>query len=154
MSLLRPAWRALCAVALTFASAAAMSAEPMAQLAPGDSQIGFVSKQMGVPVEGQFKKFDAQIAFDPKKPEGDLGIELPELAFDRHPHLLADEADLAVAWRELGQGLGTAAHGGGRSEGQRGRAQGAPRGAKKAHRACPWCEKGHMRSSRPSWSTK
>ena len=70
MSLLRPAWRALCAVALTFASAAAMSAEPMAQLAPGDSQIGFVSKQMGVPVEGQFKKFDAHIAFDPKKPEG------------------------------------------------------------------------------------
>jgi len=70
MSLLRPVWRALCAVALTLASAAAMSVEPMAQLAPGDSQIGFVSKQMGVPVEGQFKKFDAQIAFDPKKPEG------------------------------------------------------------------------------------
>jgi polyisoprenoid-binding protein YceI len=71
MSLLRPAWRALCAAALTLASAAAASgAEPMAQLAPGYSQIGFVSKQMGVPVEGQFRKFDAQIAFDPKKPEG------------------------------------------------------------------------------------
>jgi polyisoprenoid-binding protein YceI len=25
---------------------------------------------MGVPVEGTFKKFDAQVAFDPKKPEG------------------------------------------------------------------------------------
>lgn len=71
MSLLRPAWRALCAAALTLASAAAMGgAEPAAQLAPGYSQIGFVSKQMGVPVEGQFRKFDAQIAFDPKKPEG------------------------------------------------------------------------------------
>ena len=72
MSLLRPAWRALCAAALTLASAAAMGggAEPLAQLAPGYSQIGFVSKQMGVPVEGQFRKFDAQIAFDPKKPEG------------------------------------------------------------------------------------
>jgi polyisoprenoid-binding protein YceI len=34
------------------------------------SQITFVSKQMGVPVEGSFKKFDAQVAFDPKKPEG------------------------------------------------------------------------------------
>jgi polyisoprenoid-binding protein YceI len=33
------------------------------------SEIGFVSKQMGVPVDGYFKKFDAQIAFDPKKPE-------------------------------------------------------------------------------------
>ena len=33
------------------------------------SDIGFVSKQMGVPVEGHFRKFDAQVAFDPAKPE-------------------------------------------------------------------------------------
>src|SRR6187455_3648678 len=33
------------------------------------SQIRFVSKQMGVPVEGRFRKFDATVAFDPKKPE-------------------------------------------------------------------------------------
>ena len=33
------------------------------------SDVVFVSKQMGVPVEGHFRKFDAQIAFDPKKPE-------------------------------------------------------------------------------------
>ena len=33
------------------------------------SEIVFVSKQMGVPVEGHFKKFDAQIAFEPTKPE-------------------------------------------------------------------------------------
>lgn len=33
------------------------------------SQIGFVSKQMGVPVDGSFKKFSAQVAFDPAKPE-------------------------------------------------------------------------------------
>nr|WP_232062328.1 YceI family protein [Variovorax sp. PBS-H4] len=45
-------------------------AEPVAQLVPASSRIGFVSKQMGVPVEGQFQKFDAQIAFDPKQPEG------------------------------------------------------------------------------------
>jgi polyisoprenoid-binding protein YceI len=71
MSLLRPACRALCAAALILASAAGMAgSEPMARLAPGYGQISFVSKQMGVPVEGEFKKFDAQIAFDPKKPEG------------------------------------------------------------------------------------
>jgi polyisoprenoid-binding protein YceI len=71
MSLLCPAWRALCATALILASAPAMAgAEPMAQLVPGQSQIDFVSKQMGVPVEGQFRKFDAQVAFDPKQPEG------------------------------------------------------------------------------------
>ena len=33
------------------------------------SEIIFVSKQMGVPVDGKFKKFDAQMNFDPKKPE-------------------------------------------------------------------------------------
>jgi polyisoprenoid-binding protein YceI len=33
------------------------------------SQIGFVSIQMGVPVAGQFRKFQGTIQFDPKKPE-------------------------------------------------------------------------------------
>jgi polyisoprenoid-binding protein YceI len=36
---------------------------------PAASSVTFVSKQMGVPVEGRFKKFAAQIAFDPNKPE-------------------------------------------------------------------------------------
>jgi polyisoprenoid-binding protein YceI len=31
------------------------------------SEITFVSKQMNVPVQGRFRKFTAQIAFDPKK---------------------------------------------------------------------------------------
>ena len=39
------------------------------KLIPAQSEIGFVSKQMGVPVEGKFKKFDAQISFDVAKPE-------------------------------------------------------------------------------------
>jgi polyisoprenoid-binding protein YceI len=33
------------------------------------SYIRFVSKQMGVPVEGRFRKFEATVAFDAKKPE-------------------------------------------------------------------------------------
>jgi polyisoprenoid-binding protein YceI len=32
------------------------------------SSIAFTSKQMGVPVDGKFGKFDAQITFDPKQP--------------------------------------------------------------------------------------
>ena len=40
-----------------------------AKLVPAQSEIAFVSKQMGVSVEGKFKKFDAQIVLDPKKPE-------------------------------------------------------------------------------------
>jgi len=33
------------------------------------SSIRFVTKQMNVPVEGRFKKFDATVAFDPAKPD-------------------------------------------------------------------------------------
>lgn len=39
-------------------------------LQPAKSGISFVSKQMGVPVEGKFGRFSAQIAFDPDKPAG------------------------------------------------------------------------------------
>lgn len=38
------------------------------KLITAQSDIGFVFKQMGVPVEGHFKKFDAQINFDAAKP--------------------------------------------------------------------------------------
>ncbi|MDO9165954.1 MAG: YceI family protein [Rhodoferax sp.] len=38
------------------------------KLLPAQSNVGFVVKQMGVPVEGHFKKFDAQISFDAAKP--------------------------------------------------------------------------------------
>ena len=46
-----------------------LSAQAEQKLVPSQSEIAFVSKQMGVSVEGHFKKFDAQIAFDPAKPE-------------------------------------------------------------------------------------
>ena len=36
---------------------------------PAQSEVGFSVKQLGVPVEGKFRKFDAQVALDPKKPE-------------------------------------------------------------------------------------
>lgn len=38
------------------------------KLVPAQSSMAFTIKQMGVPVDGQFKKFDAQINFDPAKP--------------------------------------------------------------------------------------
>ena len=37
------------------------------KLVPAQSEINFAIKQMGVSVDGRFKKFDAQIAFDPAK---------------------------------------------------------------------------------------
>jgi len=53
---------------LALAALAALPALAQQKLVPAQSEIVFVSKQMGVPVEGRFKKFDAQIAFDPARP--------------------------------------------------------------------------------------
>ena len=49
------------------AGAPAAQAQTAAQLLAAQSEIGFVSKQMGVPVEGKFKKFEADIQFDAAK---------------------------------------------------------------------------------------
>jgi polyisoprenoid-binding protein YceI len=43
------------------------AAGALAKLIPEQSSITFTSKQMGVPVDGRFGKFDAQISFDPKQ---------------------------------------------------------------------------------------
>ncbi|MEO8058103.1 MAG: YceI family protein [Burkholderiales bacterium] len=56
------------AASCLLAGTAAFAQAP-AKLLPAQSEIAFVSKQMGVPVEGVFRKFDARIEFDPKKPE-------------------------------------------------------------------------------------
>lgn len=58
------------ALATALPAGAGPSAASATKLVADKSQIVFVTKQMGVPVEGSFKKFDAQVAFDPKKPEG------------------------------------------------------------------------------------
>jgi polyisoprenoid-binding protein YceI len=71
--------------------AAALLPAQAATLQPDKSELGFTFKQMGVPVDGKFKKFDAQLDFDPKKPEAgkiaftvDLGsVSLGDPSFDR-----------------------------------------------------------------------
>ena len=53
-----------------FAAAAALlplAAQAQQAVVPAQSEIRFVSKQMGVPVEGRFKTFSAQVNFDPAK---------------------------------------------------------------------------------------
>ena len=44
-------------------------APPAASQIAAQSEIAFTTRQMGVPVDGRFGKFSAQIALDPKKPE-------------------------------------------------------------------------------------
>jgi polyisoprenoid-binding protein YceI len=55
--------------ALSTATLLATPAFAQQKLVPAQSEIAFTSRQMGVPVDGKFRKFDAQVAFDPKKPE-------------------------------------------------------------------------------------
>lgn len=45
----------------------ALPAQAQQQLVPAQSSVEFTAKQMGVPLQGHFKKFDAQVAFDPAK---------------------------------------------------------------------------------------
>ena len=66
------------------------------------SHIRFAFKQMNVPVEGRFRKFDATVSFDPKKPEAtraqfevelgsiDLGSPEGETEARRKPWLNVD----------------------------------------------------------------
>ena len=63
--------KTLIAAGVAIASLAAASLPALAdqKLLPAQSEISFTSKQMGVPVDGKFRKFDAQVAFEPKKPE-------------------------------------------------------------------------------------
>ena len=62
--------RALLALILTGAIGAlpALAAEPQA-LVVAKSEVTFVAKQLGVPLDGKFKTFSAQTAFDPKAPQ-------------------------------------------------------------------------------------
>lgn len=66
------------AAALLLSCACAQAAE-YRRLDLTASHIRFTSRQMGVPVEGAFRKFDASLAFDPDAPaaaRGQLRIEL------------------------------------------------------------------------------
>ena len=42
-------------------------AQAQQKLLPAQSEIGFVSRQMGAPVEGRFRSFEAQVTLDPKQ---------------------------------------------------------------------------------------
>jgi polyisoprenoid-binding protein YceI len=57
----------ICSVVLLAASASVGLAQQ--QVALDKSEVKFAGKQMGVPAEGQFKKFSADVNLDPTKPE-------------------------------------------------------------------------------------
>lgn len=55
-------------LALALASAFSAQAVEYTQVQPDKSAINFTYKQMGVAVDGKFKKFASQLNFDPAKP--------------------------------------------------------------------------------------
>jgi polyisoprenoid-binding protein YceI len=60
------------------------------------SQVGFVYKQMNVPVEGSFKRFKGELSFDPAKPEAArAAIEIDLASIDAG----SSEADEEAAGR-------------------------------------------------------
>ena len=68
---------------LSLALGAALLAPALAQVDAAKSSVVAVSKQMGVPVEGRFKRFSAQVSFDPAKPaDGKASIEIDIASFD------------------------------------------------------------------------
>ncbi len=84
-------------VPLLFATSPVSGAE-FTVLRPQQSSIAFVSKQMGVPVEGSFKKFTARIAVDPARPEtGSARIDIDLAGIDTGS-AEADEEVAGKAW--------------------------------------------------------
>jgi polyisoprenoid-binding protein YceI len=68
---------------LLFCIALSASAAEFTILRPQQSSVAFVSKQMGVPVEGSFRKFTATFKVDPAKPEqGKARIDIDLTSID------------------------------------------------------------------------
>lgn len=111
----------LLATCMTFASVNALGAPRSILLE--ESQIEFVVKEMGVPVPGKFKRFDATIDIDPAKPEkssANLRIELGSLTTgNEEADALAvgpDWLDKAHAQYAIFKSISIRALGGGRYE--------------------------------------
>lgn len=67
---------------LTVALALPAAAAEYASVDPARSAITFTSRQMGVPVDGHFKRFKATVAFDPARPQAasaSLDLELASI---------------------------------------------------------------------------
>lgn len=69
-------------IALAFALATALSAQAIeyGQVQADKSSVTFVYKQMGVSVDGHFKKFISQLSFDPARPTAGKAVFDVDLA--------------------------------------------------------------------------
>ncbi len=89
------------ALAITLLAVGAAVAAEFNSVQPSGSAITFVSKQMGVPVDGKFGKYSAQIAFDPARPQaGKAQIEVDVASIDTGSSD-ADEEVRGKAWFDV-----------------------------------------------------
>ncbi len=113
-----PVWLA-CAALVAFPAAAA----EFNAVQVDKSSVAFVSKQMNVPVEGNFRKFTAQIGFDPARPEaGHARVDIDVASIDAGGPEVNDEVR-GKNWFDVGRypaasfvSTGVKALGGGRFE--------------------------------------
>jgi polyisoprenoid-binding protein YceI len=68
MTFFRSAWLVV-AMCIGGVGPAGAQAPAPAKLVPAQSEIGFQLRQSGVPVDGRFKRFEAELALDPKAPQ-------------------------------------------------------------------------------------
>ncbi len=75
--------RAILTILAVLSLALPVVAASLLKIDPAKSSIGAVFKQMNVPVEAKFKKFNAQISYDNVKPENSkANIEIDIASFD------------------------------------------------------------------------
>jgi polyisoprenoid-binding protein YceI len=114
--------RTLLSLIATLALGAAAAAQAQT-VDPGASELVFVTRQMGVPIEGRFKRWSAQVALDPRKPEtGSVVLRIQTDSVDFAAPEVTAEAQRAV-WLDTArfpqavfQSSGIRATGGGRYE--------------------------------------
>jgi len=71
------------------------------RLVPGQSRLEFVSRQMGVPVTGQFRKFDLQMTFDPARPAAARALLEIDMASVDAGYPEANEEVITANWFDV-----------------------------------------------------
>jgi polyisoprenoid-binding protein YceI len=76
--------KTLLSLIAALALAAGLGSAQAQTVDPAASELVFVTKQMGVPVEGRFQRWSAHVALDPRKPEAgqvEMRIQMDSVSF-------------------------------------------------------------------------
>lgn len=88
--MMRESRRLAVALAIAFAAPGALAQQAVDY---GRSRISFVSRQMNVPVEGEFRKFVARVDWNAARPEASAArVDIDAASFDMGERTLNDEA--------------------------------------------------------------